>query len=237
MKNPFGALIVLVSLYVCLSDITYSQIQVTGQNEPVVQYKDRLGLLIGFGSGSQSIPIATLTDGSKTSISFGGGTIVQLEYGHEFNKNFDVAIDIGGQFSSLDQKVSNGSMDFNRTVLSLTPFYVLPITSDDKYRLKLGAGIDFLYNADLNFDLSQVSSGMKDDWKYKSAFGEHVSVLVEMNLPSRFSFSAGAKWQNASYSFDSGNNSYPAANSDLKSPNGSGIVILLGGYYHFDWID
>ena len=79
MKNSFSALVVLVSLNICLSDITYSQIQVVGQNEPVVQYKDRLGLLIGNGSGSQSIPIATLTDGSKTSISFGGGTIVQFE--------------------------------------------------------------------------------------------------------------------------------------------------------------
>jgi hypothetical protein len=236
MKNPFGALVVLVSLYVFLSDITYSQIQVVDQNEPVVQYKDRLGLLIGFGSGSQSVPIATLIDGSKTSISFGGGTIVQLEYGHEFNRNFDVAIDIGGQFSSLDQKVSNGSMDFNRTILSLTPFYVLPITSDDKYRLKFGAGIDFLYNAELNFDLSQVTGGMKDDWKYNSAFGEHLCLIFEMNLPSRFSISAGVQWQNANYTFDTGSHSFPTT-SDLKSPNGSGIVILLGGYYHFDWID
>ena len=27
---------------------------------------------------------------------------ILFEYGHEFNKNFDVAIDIGGQFNSLE---------------------------------------------------------------------------------------------------------------------------------------
>lgn len=237
MRNLIVGLVALVSLFGLLSDSAFSQIQMMNQNENEVQYKDRLGLNIGFGSGSQSIPIATLSDGSKTSISFGGGTLVQLQYGHEFSKNFDVAIDIGGQFSSLDQKVSNGNMDFNRTILSVTPFYILPITGDEKYRLKIGAGIDFLYNAELNFNLSQVSSGMKDDWKYNSAFGEHVSVLVEMNLPSRFSISAGFKWQNANYTFDTGNTTYPTSNSDLKSPNGSGINILLGAYYHFDWID
>lgn len=233
MRNLIGTLAVLVSLYTFLSDMAYSQIQ--GVDQTVVM-KDRLGLIIGLGNGSQSIPIATLTDGSQTSISFGGGTIVQLQYGHEFSKNFEVTIDIGGQFGSLDQKVSNGSMDFNHTILSLTPFYVLPITSDDKYRLKFGAGIDFLYNAELNFDLSQLPGGLKDDWKYNSAFGEHLSLIIEMNLQSRFSISAGVKWQNANYTFNTGSNSLPIT-SDLKSPSGSGIDILLGVYYHFDWID
>jgi hypothetical protein len=231
IKNTDGDILIY-----SFDEIEKIEKQKISQDVPVVQYKDRLGLNIGSGAGFESAPVAKLTDGSEASISFGGGIIVQLQYGHEFNKNFDVAIDIGGQFSSLDKSVNNGSMTFNRTVLSLTPFYVLPIAGGDKFRLKFGAGVDVLYNAELNFDLSQISGGVKDDWKYNSTFGEHVSVIFEMNLPQRFSISAGLKWQNANYTFNSGSKSYPTSNN-LKSPNGSGIDILIGGYYHFDWIE
>ena len=236
MRNLIMTLAVLACLWTSFSDVAHSQIQGADQNAAVVEYKDRLGLIIGYGTGFQTIPIATLTSGSQTSISFGGGTFVQFQYGHQFSRNFDVTIDIGGQFSSLDQKVSNGNMDFNRTILSLTPFYVIPITRDETYRLKIGAGIDFLFNAELNFDLSQISGGIKDDWKYDSAFGEHVSLIVETDIQPRLSISAGARWQNAKYAFSTGGNSFPIT-GDLRDPNGSGIDILLGVCYHFDWID
>ena len=202
---------------------------------PEVQYKDRIGLTLGAGSGFDSAPVIQLTDGSEASISFGGGTMFQIEFGHEFSRNFDLAIDVGGQFGSLDKTVSNGSMSFDRSVLSLTPSYILPLGRGDKYRLKFGGGIDFLYNDELNFDLSQMSGGFKDDWKYNSAFGEHLTVIIEMKIPERFSISAGLKWQNASYTFESGGHSYPIS-SDLKSPNGSGIDFFIGGFYHVDWI-
>jgi hypothetical protein len=61
-------------------------------------------------------------------------------------------------------------------------------------------------------------------------------VVFEMNLPQRISISAGLKWQHAKFSFHSGAHSYPIA-TDLKKPNGSGIDILIGAYYHFDWIN
>jgi hypothetical protein len=198
------------------------------------KYKNRIGFIIGGGSGFQNIPFVQLTDGSESTISFGGGTAVEFEYGCEFNKHFDLAIDIGGQFSELSETVSNGSTSFTRSIISLTPAYILPIAGGDKMRLKFGAGIDMLYNAHLNFDLSQISGGFKDDWKYKGGVGEHVSIFFEFNTPKRFSFYAGGKWQNANYTFKSGGISHPTDN-DVINPDGSGVYFLLGVNYHFNW--
>jgi hypothetical protein len=199
------------------------------------KYKNRIGLTMGGGSGFQNIPFVTLTDGTEATISFGAGTLVEFEYGYEFNRHFDLTFNIGGQFSELSQTIDNGSMAFNRSILSLTPSYILPIAGGDKMRLKFGAGIDWLYNAELNFDLSKISGGVKDDWKYNGGFGEHLSIIFEYNTPKRFSFSGGFKLHNANYTFKSGNSSYPTSD-DLKKPNGSGVDFILGAYYRFNWI-
>jgi len=199
------------------------------------RYKNRIGLNGGGGSGFKNIQVLTLSDGTKASISFGGGTVVNFEYGHEFSKHFDLAINIGGQFSELSKTVDNGSMTCNRTILSLTPSYILPIGGEDKMSLRFGAGIDWIYFVDLDFDLSKISGGVKDDWKYNAAIGEHVSVIFEYNTPKRFAFTGGLRLHNAKYEFNSGNSSYPT-DDDVKYPNGSGIDFIIGAYYRFNWI-
>ena len=172
--------------------------------------KNRIGLNIGGGGGFNSVPFVKLTDGTDSSLSFGGGTLVQIEFGHEFNGHFDLAFDIGGQFSTLDKTINNGSVEFDRSVMSLTPSYILPIGSGDKMSLKFGAGIDLLYNADLNFDLSKVPGGVQDDWKYNATVGEHLNIVYEVNLNRRFSFSTALKWHNANYTYKStGGKSFP----------------------------
>lgn len=199
------------------------------------KFKNRIGLIMGGGGGFQNIPFVELTDGTKATISFGGDYVVQFEYGYEVNKHFDLALNIGGQFSELSQTISNGSASFNRSIVSLTPSYILPIGDGDKMRFKFGAGIDLLYNAELNFDLSKISGGTKDDWKYNGGFGEHLSIIFEILTPKRFSFNAGIRYQNANYEFKSGDHSYPIDN-DLKNPNGSGMFFLLGVNYRFNWV-
>jgi len=198
------------------------------------KYKNRISLNIGGGSGFESVPMVDRPDGTKSSISFGGGTIGKFEYGYEFNNHFDLAIGIGAQFSELDKSIGgNGSVEFNRGIISLTPSYILPIDSRGNTRLKFGVGIDWLYNAELNFDLSKISGGGKDIWKYNSTIGEHVSIIFEINSLKRFSYNAGLRLYNVNYTFESGGNSYPGNGSDLKSPDGSGIDFLLGVNYHF----
>jgi hypothetical protein len=198
------------------------------------KYKNRIGLTIGGGSGFQNTPVVELTDGTEATISFGGGTLIEFEYGYEFNKHFDLTLNIGGQFSELSQTVDNGSITFNRSIISLTPSYILPIVAGERMRLKFGAGIDWLYNSELNLDLSKVSGYSQDDWKYSGGFGEHVSIIFEYSTPKRFSFIAGLKLQNANYKFKSGGTMHPTDN-DLINPKGSGIDFLLGVNYHFNW--
>jgi hypothetical protein len=181
------------------------------------KYRNRIGFNIGAGSGFKAIPIATLSDGSVAHISFGGGTGGNLEYGHEFSRYFDLGVDVGYSASSLDKTVDNGSMAFNRASLSVTPAVIVPLTPRDKTRFKFGGGIDWFYYAALNFDLSKVSGGVKDDWKYNNGIGEHLNISFELNT---------------NYKFQSGNKSYPEGD-DLVKPNGSGVDFLFGVYYHF----
>lgn len=197
------------------------------------KYRNRIGFNIGGGSGFKSIPIVTTSDGSVAHISFGGGTGGSLEYGYEFSRYFDLGVDAGYSASSLDKTVSNGSMAFNRARLSVTPALIVPLTPRDKTRFKFGAGIDWYYYAALNFDLSQIQGGVKDDWKYNNGIGEHLNISFELNTNNRrFSFNFLLKFYNANYKFQTGIKSYPNSD-DLIKPNGSGVDFLFGVYYHF----
>jgi hypothetical protein len=203
--------------------------------KPAHRYHNRIGFNFGGGSGFQSVPIGTMSDRTVVSISFGGGTGGNFEYGYEFSRHFDLAFNIGYQTSSLDQTIDNASMAFNRGYISLTPSFILPLTHRDKTRFKLGLGIDWFFYAQLNFDLSKVSDGVKDDWIYNNGIGEHLSIIFELNTKNRrFSFDFGLKAYNANFSFQSGSFSYPK-DDELGKPNGSGIDFLLGVYYHFNW--
>lgn len=198
------------------------------------KYKNRIGFNLGGGSGFKSIPIVTTSDGSVAKISFGGGTGGSIEYGHEFSSYFDLGVDVGYSASSLDKTVSNGRMAFNRARLSVTPALIVPLTLRDKTRFKFGAGVDWFYYAELNFDLSEIRGGVKDDWKYNNGIGEHLNISFELNTNNkRFSFNFLLKFYNTNYKFQSGNKSYPESD-DLIKPNGSGVDFLFGVYYHFN---
>jgi hypothetical protein len=200
-----------------------------------VKYKNRIGLSGGGGSGFKYIDVVQLTDGTYSAIGFGGGGMVQFSYGVEFGRHFDLAISAGGQFGKLDKKVSNASMDFTRSRLSVTPSFMVPIKGGEFMRLKFGAGFDWMYGALLTFDLSKISGGVKDEWKYDNAFGEHISIVFEYDTQKRLSFSGGLKLNNAAYKFKSGTKSFPTPGSDLDKPNGSSVDAVFGVYYTFNW--
>lgn len=203
------------------------------QDAALNKYRNRIGLIFGGGSGFDNVSVLQMSDGSKASLSFGGGYLVGFEFTHEFTKHLDMTLDAGGQFSELDRQVDNASMEFTRSDLALTPAYILSLGKTGRMRLKFGAGINWLYYPQLNFDLSKIQDGVKDMWKYKGAIGEHASIIFEFSTYKRFSFNCGLKIQNAKYSFKSGDKSYPISN-DLKNPNGGGVEFLLGACYNFN---
>lgn len=200
-----------------------------------LRYKNRIGLTGGGGSGFKYLDIVELTDGSIATISFGGGSMVQFSYGVELGRHFDLAVSAGGQFSKLTRAVSNASMNLTRSRLSVTPSYIVPISGGENMRLKIGAGFDLMYAALLTFDLSKLPGGVKDEWKYNNAFGEHLSIIFEYNTPKRLAFSGGLKLNNAAYKFKSGTISYPSSGADLEKPNGSSVDCVFGLFYTFNW--
>jgi hypothetical protein len=202
------------------------------QDTPDDHFTNRIGMTTGVGAGFTNVQIAELNNGTMASISFGAGTVVIIEYGHRFGQHFDLAINVGGQFSNLDKDVNNGSMKFIRNNLALTASYVLPLSGNDKSRFRFGAGLDLLYASVLDFDLSQVEGGTKDIWEYNTTLGEHILITYEADLSKRFSLNTGLKLMNVKYSFKSGGNSYPIE-EELAKPNGSGINFLIGLTYNF----
>lgn len=199
------------------------------------KFKSRICINIVEGSGFKNIPVAKSADGTETSISFGGGSGVELEYAYEFYKHFGLAFDIGVQLSELDIPMSNGSMSFSREFLSVTPSFILPFGRRKIMNLKFGGGIDWIFNAKLKMKLSKITGGIDDNWKYKNALAEHLSIIYELKTGRRFSFNAGFKLYNANFTFDSGGLYYPNG-GDLKNADGSGFDIILGANYHFNWI-
>ncbi len=204
-------------------------------NQCINPFKDRFGIYIGGGGGFQNINAVTLANGSNATISFGGGTVVNIEYGHEFNKYFELAVNFGGQFSELSQTISNGSVEFDRSVFSFTPSLILPLTARDNIRLKLGAGLDYIFGGVLNINLNQVTNGGNADVSYNSIIGEHVSVMFEtISRFQRLSFDFGIIWLNTgNFSYQSTSNSNFIAGPDLINPNGSGIDFVVGICYRF----
>ncbi|MGC8823158.1 MAG: DUF2846 domain-containing protein [Bacteroidales bacterium] len=194
--------------------------------------KGRLGISFGLGGGFASIPVVKINDNKESNISFGGGFVFGFKYGYELSKYFDLAFDACYQFSSLSPTINNGDVTFKRWIFSLTPSLIIPISDGETMRIKLGAGIDGYVENSLNFHLSKISGGFSEDWSYKNTAGYHVSVIFEMNASSNWSFNYGLKWYTVSYSFESGGLHYPTDNN-LKEPNGSGIDLVVGIYYHF----
>jgi hypothetical protein len=222
--------ILFLAIAIGFLQVSYSQITQSAK------FKSRFGLVGGGGSGFKYIPVVELTDGSKASISFGGGLFVQFSYGVQFSRHFDLTINAGGQFSKLDKNVSNASMNFDRSRLSVTPSFVVPIQGGDIMNLKIGAGLDWIYGARLTFDLSKLPDGVKDVWKYDKTLGEHVSVIFEYKQGKRLAFSGGLVYNNASYKFVSGTSSYPSSGADMEKPNGSSVDVIFGAYYTFNWV-
>lgn len=201
-------------------------------NTPLIRSKNRFGLIFNIGSGFEKCLMATTTDGKESTLSFGGGLGIGLQYGHEVNKHFDIAIDFNYQESFLGPILKNAEVTFSRGIVSITPSYILPIDGGDAMRMKLGAGLDDYFSPGLSIQMSNLIGGFNEDWSYKNSIGYHLSINYELNTSEKWSLNYGLKWYTVSYSFDKGGLHFPTENK-LKKPNGSGIDFLWGFNYHF----
>jgi hypothetical protein len=58
-------------------------------------------------------------------------------------------------------------------------------------------------------------------------------VNYELNFSDKMSLNFGVKYYNVKYSFKSSSLMIPSDDSGLKNPDGSGVDILMGVFYHF----
>lgn len=202
------------------------------KNAPLIRPKNRLGVNLNFGLGSNEIPFITTTTGDESSISFGGGLAYGIKFGHEFNRYFDLAFDLNHQTTKLNPKLSNATVLFDRSVFTVTPSFIIPILQGDMMRIKVGGGIGYYWHPVLTIESIDITDGFDDTWNYKSSFGYHFGASFELNFAYKWSLSYGVKWYYVNYEFKSSENQIPTIN-ELSEPNGSGIDLQFGLYYHF----
>jgi len=206
--------------------------EIGNPNNPWIRPKSRIGINLNYGFGLDNIPMIVINDDKNSSISFGGGFAFGLKYGYELNKNFDLAFDVIYQFSNLIPYLSNADITFSRGITSFTPSLIIPIDEGYAMRLKLGAGMDYYWAGSLKVESDEVPGGFNDTWKYDSSLGYHLRAIFEMNMSEKWSLNYGLGWSNVKYKFKSGGNYFPT-DDELGNPDGSGIDLLFGFYYHF----
>ena len=199
-------------------------------NLPFKRPKNRLGIFLGYGIGTNSIKVASTADSNSSSISFGGGALFGLKYGREFGQHFDLACDFNYQFSFLIPSLTNAATNFDRSFISLTPSYIIPLGDGEKMRFKVGAGIDYYWYSKLIINTSKLTNGFDDSWKYDQTFGYHVRVNFEMNLNERWSLEYALKYYNVKYNATYEN---PASGDKFYNTIGSGVDLIIGLNYHF----
>jgi len=198
-------------------------------NLPYKRPQNRIGIFLGYGVGTNKIDVASTADSTASTISYGGGVLFGLKYGHEFGKHFDLACDYNYQFSFLIPNLTNATTNFNRSYISLTPSYIIPLGDGEKMRFKIGGGVDYYWYSKLIVNTSNLNNGFNDSWYYKKTFGYHARVNFEMNLNERWSLDYSLKYNNVKYQA----NYTPFPGDKFYYTIGSGYDLIIGLNYHF----
>lgn len=201
-------------------------------NNTLKRPKNRFGINIGLGGGFKDFPMYMMDNGNESKISFGGGALLGLNYGHEFSKHFDISIDLNNKISLLKPTLNNAEVSFERINISLTPSYILPINDGENMRVRVGLGPDFYINPTLDINGDKISGGFKDVWKYKNTFGLHSNINFEFNLFHHWSVIYELNCHLAQFKYKSGDFVQPTL-KELKEPNGNGIDFKVGFFYCF----
>jgi hypothetical protein len=198
----------------------------------MIRPKSRLGIFLGGGFGFDEIPMGTTDNGDKLTLSTGGGFTIGVEYGHEFNKYFDLSFNWLYQGSTLSQKINNGDASFDRMGLIITPALIIPIKGGEFLRIKLGGGLGLYSLGKMAVNSSKAGGG---DYvlNYDPAIGFHGSLIFESFFSDKVSFTYGLKYYNIHYKYSTQGSTGISNNSKITSPDGSGLDLFIGFYYHF----
>lgn len=195
--------------------------------------RNRIGLALNAGGGFSNIPMLVLDDGNDSSIGFGGGFGIGINYGYEVSKLVDLSVEFFYRNRGLTPNVSNGSINYTSWVARITPSLIIPIDGGYNMRLKLGAGIGYYMSNELSFDTRKIAGGFQDNWYYENAFGPHGNLVFEMSLTENFTMAYGIHLYSVNLDYTrSYRNTYPL-DPKLITGNGSGVDLSMRFFYNF----
>lgn len=200
--------------------------------KPLLRPLNRVGVILNAGPGFNDIAVIKTTNNLESSMGFAGGNGVSVQVGREVEKYLDIALSYSYMNRGLTPYIKNGTIDFSRHFVSLTPSFIIPIQGGYAQRIKIGGGVDFYFSNTLKNKTTGIPGGINDTWNYGQAVGYHAQLMYEVNLSEHFSMLWGISYYNVEYSFESGGLYKPVVD-ELSNPKGDGLSLKLGVNYHF----
>lgn len=202
--------------------------------EPVSLKKPRshIGLRLSAGIGFEKYAWFIDENNKDVTLSTGGGFGIGAEYGYLINDFFDITLNGSFLGSSLSENLKNAKASFNRMGISITPSFIIPIKGGEILRLKAGAGGGIYSFGTMKVDATQLGD-LKYTFKYKSAPGFHLQLVLESNFSEKGTMGFGIKYDNIHYKYTSAGSSHNPADPQLLNRNGSGITFLMNYNFHF----
>jgi hypothetical protein len=194
--------------------------------------RSRLGLIVGFGFGFESIALFGLQNGDDVTLSTGGGFSMGGQYAFDITRKINLSLDCFYEESTLSTSLSNGDGTFDRMGVTVTPAYIIPIRGGYQYRIMAGAGAGLYCFGTMFVDQSQVG-GTKYTLKYYTAPGFHLSMVFHAKFKPHTGMSFGIKYYNVQYKFTDDGNPVQPTDPAFLNPNGSGLDFTFG--YHFNF--
>lgn len=182
-------------------------------------------LMPGIGFNKQELLVSTV--GTQIRHSYGGGLALGCGYGYQLTNFFGLDGILQHRFTTLIPSVSNASVSFVDNSLSVLPYFLIPINSEKGHSLKIGASVDFHIKQYLKINTSELKDGVDDTWKYKNTTGFSVHTYYYMPAMERGAVYMGLKYENAKYTFLSGQTTKPGT-SNLLQPLAQSIMAVVG---------
>lgn len=191
---------ILFPFVFCLSFITLLNAQEIEEAAPFnfdTHGKWRVEGVLLVGAGLEDHLVGKTSDNKDVNISGGGGVGGSINAGYGLTCAFDLSVGLGIQNSSLQPQVENAEANFQRTIIFATIKYRIPVA--EKGQIKLGAGPGYYIPGDFDLDMSSVPDGKHGIFKYESSIGFHFIAEYEGFFSEKYSWTAGLKYNSASY--------------------------------------
>jgi hypothetical protein len=202
------------------------------------RWRAEVNFLLGVGLDEHTVGKSTGDEDIK--ISGGGGIGGSLMLGYGLSSLWDLSFGMAIQNSSLQPQVENAKGNFFRTVILANIKYRISVASAGF--INLCAGISYYLPGDLDMDLSAVSAGAHNIYRYDNTAGFQILAEYEGFFNKDLGWIIGLKYSQVRYdlkSAESNGTSIPIADlpaeirDEVGDLDGSSIDLVLALVYYF----